>query len=189
VPAAVLLGAALVWGVVRDAQVGFPVVPGATTLVAGAVLGALVAWLAGWLIVRIPLGATLVVVALALAVAAPGYLHRHAAAARSFDDGVSRFLADQPGYGDGTEPITAAPNLAGPLAGDRITHPLALLPGDATCARVRRAVREGYLVLRAVPSVQLRDGAVFPTAVTARRCLAGTPPIFNQDGVEVYARR
>jgi hypothetical protein len=187
VPAALVLAAALVWGVVRNAQIGFPAVPSATTLVAGAVIGALLAWVAGWLIVRVPLVATIIVAALILAFAAPGWLGRHALATTAFDRDVSTFLADQPDYGDGDAPVAAAPNLAGPLAGDRLTHPLSLLPGNATCAQVRAAARRGYVVVRTATSVRLRGGAVFPAPVLIRRCLPA--PIFAKAGVEVYALR
>ena len=187
VPATLVLAAALVWGIVRNAQIAFPAVPSATTLVAGAVIGALLAWLAGWLIVRVPLVATIIVAALILAFAAPGWLSRHALATTAFDRDVSTFLADQPDYGDGDAPVAAAPNLAGPLAGDRLTHPLSLLPGSATCAQVRAAARRGYVVVRAATSVRLRGGVVFPTPVLIRRCLPA--PIFAKAGVEVYALR
>jgi hypothetical protein len=187
VPAALVLAAALVWGIVRNAQIGFPAVPSATTLVAGAVIGALLAWVAGWLIVRVPLVATIIVAALILAFAAPGWLGRHALATTAFDRDVSTFLADQPDYGDGDAPVAAAPNLAGPLAGDRLTHPLSLLPGNATCAQVRAAARRGYVVVRAATSVRLRGGVVFPAPVLIRRCLPA--PIFAKAGVEVYALR
>jgi len=83
--------------------------------------------------------------------------------------------------------VAAAPNLAGPLAGDRLTHPLSLLPGSATCAQVRAAARRGYVVVRAATSVRLRGGVVFPTPVLIRRCLPA--PIFAKAGVEVYALR
>ena len=187
VPAALVLAAALVWGIVRHAQIGFPAVPSATTLVGGAVIGALLAWVAGWLIVRVPLVATIIVAALILAFAAPGWLGRHALATTAFDRDVSTFLADQPDYGDGDAPVAAAPNLAGPLAGDRLTHPLSLLPGNAACALVRAAARRGYVVVRAATSVRLRGGAVFPAPVLIRRCLPA--PIFAKAGVEVYALR
>ena len=187
VPAALVLAAALVWGIVRNAQIGFPAVPSATTLVGGAVIGALLAWVAGWLIVRVPLVATIIVAALILAFAAPGWLGRHALATTAFDRDVSTFLADQPDYGDGDAPVAAAPNLAGPLAGDRLTHPLSLLPGNATCAQVRAAARRGYVVVRAATSVRLRGGVVFPAPVLIRRCLPA--PIFAKAGVEVYALR
>ena len=187
VPAALVLAAALVWGIVRNAQIGFPAVPSATTLVAGAVIGALLAWVAGWLIVRVPLVATIIVAALILAFAAPGWLGRHALATTAFDRDVSTFLADQPDYGDGDAPVAAAPNLAGPLAGDRLTHPLSLLPGNATCAQVRAAARRGYVVVRTATSVRLRGGAVFPAPVLIRHCLPA--PIFAKAGVEVYALR
>jgi hypothetical protein len=189
--AGVLLGAALVWGIVRDAEVGFPVVPSATTLVIGVVVGALIAWAAGWLLVRVPLVATAVMVALALALAAPGYLDRHGQASTAFDPGVSRFLAAQPGYGDGDAPVALAPSMAGPLAGDRVRHRLSLLRTGTSCAAVRRAARSGYVVLRAVRSIELqrRPRAVFPAPVTARACLAPARPIYARNGVEVYALR
>jgi hypothetical protein len=189
--AGVLLGAAVAWGIVRDAQVGFPVVPSATTLVIGAVVGALIAWAAGWLLVRVPLVATAVVVALALALAAPGYLDRHGQASTAFDPGVSRFLAAQPGYGDGDAPVALAPSMAGPLAGDRVRHRLSLLRTGTPCSAVRRAARSGYVVLRAVRSIELqrRPRIVFPAPVTARACLAPARPIYARNGVEVYALR
>ena len=158
-PAALVLAAALVWGVVRNAQIGFPAVPSATTLVAGAVIGALLAWLVGWLIVRVPLVATIIVAALILAFAAPGWLSRHALATTAFDRDVSTFLADQPDYGDGDAPVAAAPNLAGPLAGDRLTHPLSLLPGQ-------RDLRSGA---RGRPP-RLRRPARGDVGAAARRC-------------------
>jgi hypothetical protein len=189
--AGVVLAAALVCGLYRDAKVGFPVTPSATTLVAGAVIGALVAWLAGWLLVRIPLVLAALVVALLLAIPASGYLDRHAEASRSFDPDVSRFMSSQPGFVDGHRPVAMAPSLAGPLAGDRLTHRLTLLRGDAPCAQVRRIARQGYVVLRAVSSVEVQSSprVVFPVPVTARRCLFSARRLFARGGVEVYALR
>jgi hypothetical protein len=189
--AGAVLALALGWGLVRDAQIGFPVTPSATTLVAGAVIGALTAWLAGWLLVRIPLAATAIVVALVLVIPASGYLERHAEASRSFDPDLSRFMAAQSNFGDDHRPVAMAPILAGPLAGDRLTHRLTLLRDDAPCAQVRRAARDGYVVLRALSSVEVRASprVVFPVPVTARRCLAPARPVFSRGGVEVYALR
>jgi hypothetical protein len=191
VGAGIVLSGALVWGVVRDADVGFPITPSATTLVAGAVVGALVAWLAGWLLVRVPFVLAALVVALLLAIPASGYLERHAEASRSFDPDVSRFMAAQPGFGHDHRPVGMAPSLGGPLAGDRLTHRLTLLRGDAPCAQVRRVASRGYVVLRAVSSVEVQSSprVVFPVPVTARRCLFSAQRLFARGGVEVYALR
>jgi hypothetical protein len=191
VAASIVLVGAIAWGLVRDVQIGFPVTPSATTLVAGAVVGALVAWLAGWLIVRVPLLATAIVAALVLAIAGSGYLDRHAEASRAFDPDVSRFFAAQPDFSGGDRTVAMAPTLAGPLAGDRLTHRLTLLRGDASCAEVRKAAREGYVVLRAATSVQVQahPRVVFPVPVTARRCLGRARPLFARGGIEVYALR
>jgi hypothetical protein len=187
--AAVVLAGALVWGIVRDAQLGFPTVPGVETLVAGAVIGALVAWLLGWLIVRIPLVATALFAALVLALAAHNYLFHHAEASRSFDQDISRFLAAQPDYADGDAPVAAAPTMAGPLAGDRVTHRLTLIRPDTPCATVRKVAREGYVLLRAAVSVEFRGGVIYPAPITAWRCFAGRQPVFAHNGASIYTLR
>jgi hypothetical protein len=187
--ALVLLGGALAWGVVRDAQLGFPTVPGVETLVAGAVIGALAGWLAGWLIVRIPLVVTVGVAALLLAFAAHNYLFHHAEASRSFDQDISRFLAAQPDFADGDAPVAAAPTMAGALAGDRLTHKLTLITPHMRCAQVRKLAREGYVLLRAATSVEFRGGVIYPVPITAWKCFATDHPIYSRNAASIYALR
>jgi hypothetical protein len=185
------LVAALIWNVGRDAAIGFPVTPSAGVLAAGMAAGAAVAWFAGWLVVRVPPAVTTLIVALLLAFAGPGWLGRHAHASRSFDPAVSRWFDALPGFDAGTQPIAMAPNLIGPLAGDRLTHPLRLIRGDEPCARVRAWAREGWVVVQAARSTTI-EGAppvVFPVPVTARACLAPARPVYAHDDIEVYALR
>jgi hypothetical protein len=183
--AVLVLGLGL--GLVLTARLGFPSVPDATTPLAGALLGSAVALLisrAPWLSPRsvprgVLLGAAAVAAGLALALAAPGYVERHAASARLFGADVTRMLAGQRAFREGSQRVFGAPFVLGPLAGDRLQHRFAWLPPSAPCPQVRRRLQEGYLLLLDPPA----PGA--PPS-PSKRCLAGVRPTSRGAGAAVY---
>jgi hypothetical protein len=98
------------------------------------------------------------------------------AVARDFNSGVVQWFTTQPEWRDGSQPIAFSPTPIGPLAGDRLTHPLALVAPDEPCAAVRARLRRGWVVVRGV------DRNLFGT-LAAERCLAGEKPLFD-DGIQ-----
>jgi hypothetical protein len=147
--AAVLLGAAAAIGARQTLALGFPSAPAVTTPVAGLVAGAVLAWLASRVRVRVrvPPAATGIAALLALgglgALAATGYVERHGSTATR-ESKVAAWFATQPAWRDGRDPVASTWSLVGPLAGDRLQHPLVLVGAREACSRGRSA---GWLVV------------------------------------------
>ena len=130
--------------------------------------------------VAVPVVAALLLVA---AVYAGGrhYAERYALAA-DFNSGAVQWFTRQPAWRDGRAPIAFSPTPIALLAGNRLSHPLALVPPGEPCAAVRGRVRRGWVVVRGV------DRKLFGT-VAAERCLAGMTPLYD-DGIQrVYGAR
>ncbi len=176
-----VLAAAVVWSVIRTAQLGFPVLPAAATLLAGAVAGAAIGLL------RPPraVAASVAVVggAVLLANGGDGWLSRHATTAATSAAPVERLFADAPGWAERREPVAFSPQVVGPIAGDRLRHAVSLIAPDESCRSVRRLARRGYVVIERVPYPQL----LAPT--TAPGCLAGATPIAAAGAWRVYGPR
>ena len=181
-----LLGAAVLWDLVRLADVGFPVRPSTATLLAGAAAGAVAAWaLRPFLLRAVPAPARLpaltFLAALALAPAADGWLARHART-QQFDASVASFFAAQPGWEDTDEPVAMEPATAGPLAGDRLSHRVELIRSHESCARIARRRREGWVVL-----FDIARASPVALETPAARCLAGQRPVYAAPALRVFA--
>jgi hypothetical protein len=133
-----LFAAAAAVGLYNTFELGFPSAPKVWTPAAGAVGGAVAALILTRVHVRLPAGRGLAVAALALlalagAVAADGYTERHGRT--EGEARVSRWFADQAAWRDGDAPVASTFALIGPLAGDRLRHPLVLADAPDACRR------------------------------------------------------
>ncbi len=178
------LSGAVVWSLVRLADVGFPVRPSAGTLLIGAALGAAAAWALRPFMVRAATApAAALLAAVALAAGADGWLERHART-RGFDAQVASFFAARPGWADGEAPVAMEPVTAGPLAGDRLTHRVELIRSGETCARIERRRRAGWIVL-----FDIARASPVPLRTPAARCLAGETPAYEAPALKVFSPR
>jgi hypothetical protein len=134
-----LLAAAVAVGLHNTFELGFPSAPRVWTPVAGAVAGAAAALVLARVRVRLPAVRALGVAALALlalggAFAADGYTERHGRTGGG-EASVSGWFAGQPAWRDGDAPVASTFALIGPLAGDRLQHPLVLADAPDACRR------------------------------------------------------
>jgi len=153
-----ILAGAVIWNVIRDVELGRPFAPLASWLLIGAAAGVLVAFVVGrvWRggAPRLPggvrAGVVTAVAAVGLVAVANGYVERHSRV-RTFDAGVARYLTDQPAYRGGAAPVDAGLLPLGVLAGDRLRHPVRLVPARESCARIRQRARTGWVTVRRNP--------------------------------------
>ncbi len=183
----VLLGLAALLSIARTADFGFPFVPGAGTVIVLVVLGALLGAAAGLLVARMPpprvlrVGIRVALGALAaagLAAGAGGYVERHVAVGLP-DGGLLAAALARPEFADGRFPIAMAPALNALVAGDRLAHPVGLMPGGTSCAEVRRRRRAGWVVLQRLPPT--------PQYRRLAACLRGDRPVFSDPTYELHA--
>ena len=66
------------------------------------------------------------------AAAANGYVKRHGST-KTRESRVSAWIARQPAWRDADAPVASTWSLIGPLAGDRLQHPLVLLDARSAC--------------------------------------------------------
>jgi hypothetical protein len=184
------LAAGLLLGVIQTHALGYPSVPGAEVLLAGALLGAgaaaalsavgdRVSSIPRWSAAAIP-ALALVAVAGALAAGAPGYVERHARANATTTYPYApliRWLAEQPRYRTGRNPVAMAPIPNGVVVGDRLQHRFELIPFREPCARVRARLRRQWVLLNFLGIVR---------RFSAARCLAGVRPAFQGPGFRAY---
>ena len=181
-----VLGLAALLSLARTAAFGFPFVPGAGTVIVLVVVGALAGVAAGPRVARWPpralrAGAPLALGVLAsagLAVGARGYVGRHVAVGLP-DGGLLTAALARPEFAGGRFPIAMAPALNALLAGDRLAHPIRLMPGGTGCAEVRRRRREGWVVLQRLPPT--------PQYRRLAACLRGDRPVFSDPAYELHA--
>ena len=197
-----VLVAAIAWNVVEVFGLGSPYIPRLSTLLAGAAAG-LIAVALLLLLARVDLpsparpvrGAAVILTALVaavagatLALAADGFLRRHAGVERSSSVDGRRFTAwfvSQPGFEDGDRPVfTAGRFMAAQLAGQRFQHDLELLPRDASCRQVEQAARRGWLVL----DLRLPRGVLGVGTVPAAKCRPSARPVYDDGWFRVYSR-
>ena len=197
--ATVALAVAVVWNVVKAAQLGLPYVPSARVLILGVALGLLVLGLAGVAsrIVmrhgrprRVAPGTLTVVVAVlvgvALVPAGEGFVERQAKVTGStaLGLGVAAWLATQPGFDRGGRTIAfASRGLQAQLAGDHFDNRLELIPARATCANVRALARRSVLV---VSDPSFLGGLLGIAPYRAHRCVAGRRPAYRDEAFRVY---
>lgn len=175
---------ALAWSLARTAQIGFPDLPSVTTLLVGAAAGGLAAALAAPSTARLRVVAVLVAVVMAVVCArlADGWTAHAAASGATPMAPLEAFFAQQPGWSEDDAPVAFVTTVVGPLAGDRLRHPLELVPGGESCARTRARLRRGWLVVHDVPPA-IR---ALLAPVRAPRCLAGVRPVAHPGEWAVY---
>jgi len=190
-PALVFLAAAA-WNLERDLELGFPSLPSAPVIAAGALVGALAGLAAcARVALRAPpslaLAAIVVVAGALLALPAGGYVERHMRVV-PIAGGYASWIAARPGFRDGDRPVSAAGSVNGALVGDRLSHPVRLIPPKESCARLRRRVAEEWVAL---PIPQPHPLFEIPPAslrrvVRLHRCLAAVSPAYRDHGYLVY---
>ena len=118
-----------------------------------------------------------VALVVALSVAASGYVSRHASTGFA-DSGLLHAAQASPRFRDASFPIAMGPGTDALMRGDRLQHRIDFLGFGASCARVRRSLAAGWVVLQHTP----------PTAIYARLagCLAGTRPGYVDGYYEIY---
>ncbi len=164
---AALLAVSAVWSVHETQHLPLLAMPSLATLAAGAVAGALAAWVARPVpAVRLAVAAGAVAV---LVASADGFARRQGAAGLMASSPLVTWAAAQPAWRDGDFPIAFAPQLVAPLAGDRLQHPIELIGRTEACAAIGERARRGWVVLGRFPFADRR------TPFTADRCLR-TPP-------------
>lgn len=198
------LALAAAWNLLRDAQLGFPQLPAVTTVLAGAVAGALAAVAAYALGRRLGVGeraragpprsvsapakaALCVLGAVAVGAllwpAADGYALRHARTG-ALDAELVRGLEERERPGD-REPVDFVRLRTAMLAGDRLERRLRLLAPDARC---HPRTGRWLVVLRPVRTpVRGRPGRLFPDPVPVDRCRWGRRPVFETGAFKTYA--
>ena len=147
----------------------------------------------GWVAVRLgrrfearlttapALAAAAVVAVLALTAIAHNFAVRHGLVGGHVSSGAMTWLAADPRFQDGDEPVAMAPVLVGPAAGDGLEHRISLIPAREPCARVRARVGHEWLLIGTEP---------LPThlaSYTAADCLRDVKPAFDDGKYRVYA--
>jgi hypothetical protein len=149
VPVIAVLAAAAAVGLYETLDLGYPSAPPGWVPAAGALVGTL----AAALLRRVPIPAlpraAVAVAALALlavgsAAAADGFVERHARTDVRGTE-LARWFATQPEWRDGHTPVLSTFLVLAPLAGDRLEHPLELVPARTACRRA--AAAHAWLVL------------------------------------------
>jgi hypothetical protein len=163
------------WSLLRSLDVGFPLTPNLATVVLPAALGAAVALVAPATVLR-PLALVLPLAALVgLAVAAPGLVDRHAERVRLEDAAVLRALGRDPAFDDRNgRTVATAPGSIALAAGPAVQHALRQIPPGEPCARTRRRLDEGWLILQIRPltrsAVRLPRACRAAASCTPTRC-------------------
>ena len=176
--AAAVLAVAFGWSLLRSLDAGFPVIPGAATLLGSLALGAVL----GLAVKRLPrhpaLAPALAVVAgAALALGAPGYVTRHAEVAQ-LDDGLFAGLHALPGYEGSERPVAMAPAVLPLVAGDRLEHEVVLLRPGSGCDTARSYADGGFLALKVAPPR--------PEVARLQACLGDREPAWVNPTWAVY---
>jgi hypothetical protein len=186
------------WSLAEDVALGFPKLPSAATLVAGAGLGTVLAAVATWAGPRLPrarlpapaFAVAAVGVGALLGLAGPGYLERHAEVTESgalAGRRLTEWFVSQPGFdGEGRRVTFVGRFVAAELAGPRFQHELELLRPDAGCGLVRRRARQGWVVI-ARPEVG--GGVLGIGPLPASRCRPAARALYDDGQMRIYAAR
>ncbi len=195
--AVALLAAALTFNLVEVGRLGFPYRPGPGTLVAGALAGlaalGVVTALARTRAAARPapstaaLAALAVVLGMAMLPASSGFARRHADVNYRNQRALIRWFTALPGYPSGRRPVFLLPLQIGVLAGDRLRHPLGLVPSES-CSHLRRRARAAWVVTYVAPPTNISVfDAVNRRAQEVDRCLTGRfGPLAERGGYRVY---
>jgi hypothetical protein len=180
------LGAGLAATTWQLLGLGYPAVPQPGTLVAGAVVGALL-FSAMALVaprvpsVRIPAPAITVLAAALvgalLSLGGSSFVDRYATATDplstiSATPQLVRWFQSRPGYEEGDRPIAFNVVMNASVAGNEVQHRIDLIDAHEGCARQRQRVKEGYVVVN----------SSWPT----RSCLRGLPVRYRRGEYTVY---
>jgi hypothetical protein len=139
-------------------------------------------------------GALTVLAAIALTVAATGYVGRSASEDPS-PDSVA-YLVGQPAFAEGDEPVASQGRVTGTLAGDELRHQLSLLPEG--CDAIRAAADRGWVVVNISQVPESEPGGEQPAVANhARqvqaeeleeaRCLEDREPVYEDLSTRIYA--
>jgi hypothetical protein len=121
-----------------------------------------------------------------LATQAPGFVARQAAMIDSTSPakGVAGWLAAQPRFRDGAEPVfVASLALGAQFAGSRLRHRIVLIPQREACAVTRARARRGWLL---VSPENFGRGFLGIARYDAPGCLQGVRPRFDDGKYRVY---
>jgi hypothetical protein len=163
---------------------GYPSVPSGLVPILGAAVGAglgLALHAARRLLPggRFAVAAAAVALGALLALPASGFLGRHADTHSVPVWPIERYLASQPGFRSGAEPLAITPAYVGPLAGDRLRHRLEAIGSLEPCARVLSRAERQWVVLF--------GGSIGgPGPLHASSCLNGRAPAFRSGPAAVY---
>ncbi len=122
-----------------------------------------------------------------VALPASGFVDRHLRVESTAVD-YGRWIAARPGFRDGNRAISSAGSVDGALVGDRLRHPVRLIPRNEGCGRLRRRVLEEWVVL----PIQSPGGLLRVPPASGRRlvrlymCLAALKPVYRDDLHLVY---
>jgi hypothetical protein len=150
----VVLAAAVAVDLVLTIRLHFPVAPSATTPIAGAAAGALVAALLRARRLPLPARAVPVLTAAAaalLAIPASGFVKRHGDTNSALVSSIISWMAGDPQFRDGDAPVATTPAYIGSLAGDRLQHRLEAIPKSSTCTQTAARGRTQWLVVYGGP--------------------------------------
>ncbi len=171
----------------RALQLGFPLIPGAGTIVVAVLLGVGFTLALGRSGLRLPAapavrtglagGLALLLVAL-LTVGGRGYVDRHRTAGIGDQELLGAALA-RPEFADGSFPVAMGPAVNALLAGDHLRHDVSLLGEQSSCADVRERRRTGWVVLQRLPATAQYQRLV--------ACLGGEPPVWSDPVYELHA--
>jgi len=206
IAATAALGGSLIWSLVQDARLGFPIVPSARTLLLGAAAGVVVYGASQVPLIStrgrrrrapqvpalgaVPVAALLagaaILAGLVLAPVGNGFVKRHSGVDGSTALGreVVAWFAGRPGFDSSRQTIAFVSRaVIAPLAGDHFTHALKLIPADATCAEVR-ALTRGDAVVVTQPEFLHNFIGIRPYSTAA--CFAGQRPAYRDSTFSVY---
>ena len=191
------LAVSAAWSLAEDAALGFPHLPSAATLVAGAGLGTVLAAVATWAGPRLPRRACR---------RRPWRSRRRPRSApRTGGAGLPRaarrgdrvgalagrrlteWFTSQPGFdGEGRRVTFVGRFVAAELAGAHFQHKLELLPPDAGCGLVRRRARQGWVV---IAGPEVGRGVLGIGPLPATRCRPAARALYDDGQLRIYAAR
>jgi hypothetical protein len=180
---AVLFGIAALNAYQLFHEYGFPSAPSVQVPILGVAAGVPLAIMLGAAIPRAPGWRVVLPAAIALgallALPASGFLGRHADTKAVPEWPIERFLAADPDFRSKDDPLAISPSYLGPVAGDRLDHPLTRIPADEPCARTRSRTHTQWVVIY--------GGSIGgPGPAHAASCLTGRAPAFRFGPAVVY---
>jgi len=173
---------------------GYPYRPGMAMAILVPGLGALVGTLIGIRPVRVPSRLARVLPAilaaagiLLLAIPAQSFESRHLEASQSLDLGDANLVTwfeHQPGWTQGSSPITVGPMVFATLAGPRFSHPLSYISNSEPCAQIQSIARRGWAVVQTLGAGTPQLSELQYNHPTA--CMAGLTPLVVLPGTGYY---